>query len=176
MSAFRINRLGESGASFERVIPLFPGGSMDELFALFCKEKEYLKGVSPQTVRFYQHSYSAFKRYHGEASKTGLNRFVLEMRESGMKVGSVNAFIRGMNSFLSWLHENQHITEKLKIKLLREDKRVLKTFSDLETKKLITFRPRGFADTRLHAMVCLMIDTGVRIKRDLHPEGREGGF
>lgn len=36
-----------------------------------------------------------------------------------MKPSTCNVYIRGLNSFLSWLHEYEFITEPLKIKLLK---------------------------------------------------------
>src|SRR5205085_94698 len=66
-----------------------------------------------------------------------------------------------------WLHENQHTPEKLKIKLLREEKRVLGTFSDAAVKKIVLFKPRTFTELRLHTLLCTLVDTGIRIEEAL---------
>lgn len=59
--------------------------------------------------------------------KQTVNEFVLKMRES-VTPSSCNTYIRGMNSFFAWLHENELITEKLKIKQLKQTKKVILDF------------------------------------------------
>jgi site-specific recombinase XerD len=116
---------------------------LDQPFNQFCQERQYIKNSAANTITFYRQSYKAFKLYVGEdtqeLNKSVLNRFVLTMREKGMKPSTCNVYIRGLNSFLSWLHENEFITEPLKIKLLKTEQRVMKTFSDQQLKAIISF-------------------------------------
>jgi integrase/recombinase XerD len=148
-----------------------PFSSVDNLFNQFCRERQYVKNSAENTILFYQQSYKAFQRYAGEnlqeINKTILNNFVLSMRENGMKPSTCNVYIRGLNSFLSWLHENEFITEPLKIKLLKTEQRIMKTFSDQQLKAIVSFRPKTFTEFRIHALLCLMIDTGVRVSEAL---------
>lgn len=146
--------------------PLF----LDQLFEQFCKEKEYVKNSSRHTILFYQYSYKTFKRILGDEtdlSKNHLTSFVLGMREKGMKPETCNVYIRGMNSFLSWLFENEQISEKLKIKQLKTEQKVLKTFSDQQIKAIFSYKPKSFTEHRLYALLCLVMDTGVRISEAL---------
>jgi integrase/recombinase XerD len=136
---------------------------MNTLFSLFLRDKKYLKNVSETTLEFYQYSFLAFQKHGGELSKAGIQAFVINMKEAGMSTGAANAYIRGVNSFLSWLYENEHITEHLRVKPLKQEKRVMKTFSDEEVSKLVSYKPKDFYDSRMHALVCLMVDTGIRI-------------
>src|SRR5438105_1330763 len=106
---------------------------MKELFEQFLKEKQYLKSVSKKTLIFYQQSLRAYQRIMGEAefSKTSLKDFVIGLRESGVSTASINCWARGVNSFLSWLHENEYISERLRIKPLKEEQKVVPTYSSL---------------------------------------------
>jgi integrase/recombinase XerD len=146
--------------------PLF----LDQLFEQFCKEKEYVKNSSHQTILFYQYSYKTFRRILGDDSdltKNHLTRFVLGMREKAMKPETCNVYIRGMNSYLSWLFENEYTSEHLKIKQLKTEQKVMKTFTDQQLKAIFLFKPKTFTEKRLHALLCLVMDTGVRISEAL---------
>lgn len=144
--------------------------SIDQLFEQFCKEKEYVKNSSRNTLLFYQYSYKAFKRIMGDDvdfTKNHLTRFVLGMREKGIKPETCNVYIRGMNSFLSWLFENELTDEHLKIKQLKTEQKIMKTFSDNQLKAIYSFKPKTFTEARLHALLCLVMDTGIRISEAL---------
>jgi site-specific recombinase XerD len=144
--AFKPNRKRR----FERMGPLF----LDQPFEQFCKEKEYVKNSSPNTLLFYQYSYKKFKLVLNEdidLTKSHLTRFVLGMRELGVKPETCNVYCRGMNSFLSWLFENEYTPEHLKIKYLKTEQRVMRTFTEF----------------RLHGLLCLVLDTGIRISEAL---------
>ena len=78
-----------------------------------------------------------------------------------------NIYIRSINSFLTWLFENGHIREPLKIKQLKEEKRVRQEYSDAELSVLLSFKPRTFYEWRLYALISLLVDTGVRIDEAL---------
>ena len=86
------------------------------------------------------------------------------MREANLSVTTCNISIRSFNSFLSWLRQHKHIGE-LRLKTLRDEKRVLKTFSDEQVKALIQWKPdlKNRNDIRIHAVLHFLTDTGVRI-------------
>ncbi|MEK6300252.1 MAG: site-specific integrase [Acidobacteriota bacterium] len=142
---------------------------LDELFKRFVKEKTYLSNVSPKTVRYYQQSYNAFKKAVGAELPTRnlLNDFVVKLRENGMSANGANVYIGGMNSFLSWLWENNQTSEHLKIRKLKGENKVIQSFSDQQLRTLLSFRPSSFAEHRLYALLCLVIDTGLRIEECL---------
>jgi integrase/recombinase XerD len=87
----------------------------------------------------------------------------MKLTESGISPATVNSYIRGLNSFLSWLYENEHTPEHLKVKAVKQGQPTLKTFSDDHLKRLLSFRPRTFADYRFYALLCTALDTGARI-------------
>jgi site-specific recombinase XerD len=81
---------------------------MDKLFERFLQEKTYLKGVSQNTIEWYKFSFKAYKRVLEEAdelpTKHALTDFVMNLRKSGISPSACNVYIRGMNSFLTWLY------------------------------------------------------------------------
>lgn len=139
---------------------------MDKLFEDFLRHKLYLEGVSPRTIKYYRFCYMSWRRLAGHSSpptKQVCNGYVIALRESGISINTVNSYLRGLNSFLTWLHENEHIPERLRMKPLKAPQRVLKVFSDSQIRLLLSFKPKTFHEHRLYAMLCLAIDTGCRV-------------
>ena len=143
--------------------------NIGELFNQFVKEKTFLAGVTPKTVRFYRQSFNAYTRSVGFAcpDRFILNDFVIKLREGGMSPAGTNVYIRGMNSFLSWLWENGHTGERLKVKQIKEEKKIIKTYSEVELSALLNWKPKTWTEFRMHALIYTLIDTGARIDIEL---------
>lgn len=142
------------------------------LFAEFLQEKQYLTGVSKNTLDYLGYCWKAWRRTVGdsEPSRGTLDAFVIGIRQSGLSVGATNAYIRGLNSYFSWLFENGHTTEHFKLRALKAEQKVMKTFTDEQLRAIVSWRPRTFAEARLHTLLCLLIDTGIRIDEALSVE------
>ena len=128
-----------------------------------------------QTLIFYQESFKAYKRILKELAETLptsqlLKEFVIRLKQSGIATPSVNCRARGINSFLAWLYENGHLSEKLRIKPLKEEQKLVPTYSTQHLKTLLAFRPKTWTEKRLHTIVCVLIDTGARINEVLSLE------
>jgi integrase/recombinase XerD len=143
---------------------------MDKLFEQFLREKLFLSNVSPRTIKYFRWCYLRFKNmteFADMPTRQDLNNWVVLLRESGISVSTVNSYIRGINSFLSWLHENEHMPHKLKMKLMKEPEKRLKVFTDVQLKAILSFKPKRFYEHRLYTLLCLVIDTGIRIEEGL---------
>lgn len=112
---------------------------MKELFERFLKEKEFLAGVSPKTIRSYRQAFNAYQKVlsgSGNVSRDDvptkdiLKDFVIGMREAGLSPGGCNVYIRSMNSFLTWLHEGGYVTEPLRLRQLPKEKKIIPIFSE----------------------------------------------
>ena len=137
---------------------------MQHLFDLFIKEKRYLKNCSEDTLAYLRYCFKALQKHlPGELTDANLKAWVVNMREAGQSIGCINSYIRGINSFLSWLFENGHTNEHLRIKPLKQEQKVMKTFTDAQVKAIVNWKPKTFADIRLHALLCTLFDTGCRI-------------
>lgn len=137
---------------------------MDKLFEDFLKHKLYLENCSPRTVKYYRFCFMSWTRLVGSRpTKANCNQYIIALRESEISIYTLNSYLRGLNSFFTWLHENEHISEKVRMKPLKAPQRVLKVFSDSQIRLLLSFRPRTFHEHRLYAMVATALDCGTRI-------------
>jgi integrase/recombinase XerD len=141
---------------------------MDKLFEDFLNEKRYLQGVSKKTLEWYTYSYKQYKRVLNGSSETlptkqTLIQFVMGMRKNGLSTAGMNDYIRGINVFLGWLHENEHISQ-LKIKRVKQEETVITTFTDNQLEAIINWKPKDYFELRLHTLLLTAIDTGCRIE------------
>lgn len=141
---------------------------LDNLYELFLKEKTYLANTSPLTIKSKRLAYLRFTRQVGKlalADLTGerLKEFVIALRETGIADTTCNITIRELNSFLGWLHENEYTKDRLKMRQLKAEKKVLQDFTETEIKAFLDYKPKDFFEWRLHVLICTAIDTGCRI-------------
>jgi integrase/recombinase XerD len=126
-------------------------------FSQFIRERQYLQNVSPATIEWYKHS---FKWLPNESpSQEELREAVVRMREKGLEATGCNSAIRAINAYLKW-SDSAH-----RVLYLKEEQRVLPTFSLTDVKKLISHRPKpkNFYQRRLHLLILVLLDTGCRI-------------
>jgi integrase/recombinase XerD len=129
------------------------------LFEQFVRERRYLHNISPSTVSWYTH---ALKWLPTESpSQDELKDTVLRMREKGLKATGCNSAIRAINAYLKWSGS------PLKIAQLKEPQFILPTFSAVQAKRLVTWKPKNFYPRRLHLLVLFLLDTGCRITEAL---------
>ena len=127
----------------------------------FIQHGRFLRGWSPRTVQTYQQGLAAL----GDTplTKAGLAAWVVSLREHGHTAGGVNVHARSVNSLLSWLHDEGHLRERLRIRLLPNPPRAIAGFSDHEVRRIVTHRPKGRTETRTWTLIVLLLDTGLRI-------------
>jgi integrase/recombinase XerD len=136
------------------------------LFEQFLQEKTFLSNLAPKTLSFYRQSFKAFALTF-PLTQTQLNSTVVRLREQGMSANCVNSYIRGINPFLSWMFENKHLAEVLKLKKLKCEEKQMRTFSDGQIRTILSYKPKTKAEQRLLAVLTLLTDTGVRINEAL---------
>jgi site-specific recombinase XerD len=134
----------------------------------FIEHGKYLRGWSVKTIRTYRQSLATLHAAEvGSLTRSSLQQFVVWMRARGLSAGGINIRIRSVNSFLSWLHDEGHAGERLRIRLLPKSASVLVTFSDAEIRRVVGLRPVGRAMTRAWTLFVVMLDTGLRIDEAL---------
>ena len=126
----------------------------------FITERRYLKSVTPATITWYE---QAFKHFDGatESRAEAIQR-IGQLRERGLSAVSVNSWLRVINAFWRWSGKD------FKICRLKEEQKILATFSAEQVESLLKFRPKGTNASRVHTLACLLLDTGLRIN-----EGRQ---
>ncbi|HEX8889503.1 MAG TPA: hypothetical protein VF779_10020 [Pyrinomonadaceae bacterium] len=102
---------------------------MQELCDQFLREKLYLYNASPRTIKYLSNVLHVWRKHAELPTKDNLKEWVIKLIESGISPATVNSYIRGLNTFLTWLHNEKGI-EKLRIKPIKEEKPTLKTFSE----------------------------------------------
>jgi integrase/recombinase XerD len=124
-------------------------------FVQFIRERQYLHNLAPATLDWYKHS---FKWLPSESpSQAELRETVLRMREKGLKATGCNSAIRAINAYLKWAASAERIA------YLKEEQRILPTFTLPQVALLAKWKPKGLCPRRLHAIVLTLLDTGCRI-------------
>jgi site-specific recombinase XerD len=110
-----------------------------ELFETFIKEKIYLANLSSRTIESYREIYSRWEKHVGGLpDKAKLTQFVVALKESGLGDTTINISIRSLNSYLSWLHENGHTLEHLRLKQIKAAKKAIQGYDEAEIAKLLS--------------------------------------
>jgi len=156
--------------------------SLKDLFDQFIKERIYLKNITPKTVYFHNQAWTSFSKLLPEVttvehlSKKIITNYLVKLRESGVKVVSVNTYCRSLNAFFVWLSEEGLMSERLKIPELPDTRELIKTLSEDNLKALLSFKPTTFGERRIYALCLTLIDTGIRIEEALSIHVRDVDF
>lgn len=132
---------------------------MAQVFERFIRERKYLKNVSPRTIEWHEQSL----RWLGveKPTQSDLKDFVLRMRAANLNTASVNCRIRSVNAYLRWLDSS------LRVPKLKEESFVPSTYSTVQVRAIVRWKPCGFFQRRLHALMLCLFDTGVRLDEAL---------
>jgi len=104
-----------------------------------------------------------FERHIGrcnskQISQNALDKFILE-RGQEAKRSTVNKDIRNIRAFINWCRENRYVNGEIKLKLLKEDERPVKSLTNTQIKKLLSvFKP--YQTMRMR--ILLALGTGLR--------------
>jgi site-specific recombinase XerC len=139
--------------------------TLEQMFESFISEKQYLDNRSPRTIKHYRAAFKTYRRFvtGEEVTQDNINSFVIEARRAGMSAGCLNSYIRGFNSFLDWLHEEELTPTRLRIKHLKQEKKIGRSFTDEELRRLLSYKPQTIGERRAHALTLALIDTGARV-------------
>lgn len=130
----------------------------------FLEQGIYLRNWSPRTVRTYRQGLATLPP---TLTKAALHAWVISQRQRRVTPAGLNMYARTINSYLTWLHEEGHITERLRIKLLPNPSKPLTTFSDADVRRILAYRPQGRGQLRSWTLTVLLFDTGCRIDEAL---------
>ena len=132
---------------------------MQPRFEQFIRERQYLHNVTPSTVEWYKNSLRWLPS--DSPSQQELKDAVIRMSESGRKATGVNCTARAINGYLRWSGSS------LKIPRLKEPVLVLPVFTAQQIRQLVTWKPKGQFQRRLHLLILFLLDTGCRITEAL---------
>ena len=161
--------------------------SLPTLIELFILSKQ-IEGRSPKTLSWYQANLERFSDFVTDGQVPTLHEITLDnarsfvaflqgrstryddhhmrpTKEGGLSPQSVHAYVRTLKTFGSWLVEEEdvevHPFERLKPPKLPDT--IIEVLSDDEIQRMMAaISPDTVLGARLHAMVLLLLDTGLR--------------
>jgi site-specific recombinase XerD len=132
----------------------------------FLREGTYLRNWSPRTLTTHRDSLATLPT-DSPLTKDTLNAWVARLRERGITAGGVNLRARSLNSFFSWLHQEGHAPERLRVKMLPNPLRPINLLRDDDVRRLVAFRPACLNQRRAWTLAITLLDTGLRIDEAL---------
>jgi integrase/recombinase XerD len=143
---------------------------LQALFDRFLRERVYVNNITPATREWYECAWTAFSPTLAERpatapviTKADLQRFVIALRELGVKPVSCNTWLRALNAFCRWLHEQSETPALVKLAPQRLEKRIIRTHNDAAIRAIVSYRPKTFAHRRVHTLALTILDNGCRI-------------
>jgi site-specific recombinase XerC len=136
---------------------------LDSLFEQFLRERTYLKNVSPKTLVWYETAWKAFDNDGSPLTRARLQAFLVRLRDRGVSAVSCNSWIKALNAFRRWLHEEGHLEQRLHLPPRKVPRKILKTLDIPSLKALLGSKPRDFRQWRVFAVAATILDTGCRI-------------
>jgi len=136
---------------------------LNEYFDQFFRERIYLHNITPKTREWYQNVWVVFARWrstlpprdamqpiitHGD-----LQNFVVALRERGVKPVSCNCYMRGINAFCGWLHQQGTIPAPIRIAPQRLEKRLLPTHDERALRVTVLYELVAFGQIQLRKIV-----------------------
>jgi integrase/recombinase XerD len=148
-----------------------PSAPTAALAEQFLREGAILRDWSPRTIATHRASLATFP-LDQPLTKATLNTWVAALRERGITAGGVNLRARSLNSFLSWLHQEGHTAERLRVRLLKNPPKPIDLLTDADVRRLLAFRAKSPVQQRAWALTVVLLDTGMRISEALNLERR----
>jgi integrase/recombinase XerD len=139
------------------------------LFEAFTQERRYLHNVTPKTLRWYECSWTAFRKHlpadldASELTEAHLKAATVALASNGLSAISVNTYTCCINAFLRWLHNDGHTPKRLRIARLKEPKLRPVTLTAQHVRSVVKWNPKAREYKRLQVLLLLILDTGLRI-------------
>jgi site-specific recombinase XerD len=123
-------------------------GDLDSLLQQFLRERKYLRNLPPQTLEWYETAWKAFRKSATSCltNPTTLNRlhleeFIYSLRDRGVRPVTCNTWLRALNAFCRWLHENGHSPSRVHMRPLKVEKRLVETLDVDAIRAIVNFKP-----------------------------------
>jgi integrase/recombinase XerD len=145
------------------------------MFEQFIRERQFLHNVTPLTIVWYE---NRLRWLPCESpTQAQLNDVVMRMREKGLKATACNSTIQAINAYLHWHSGNEGKCgagcRHLRVRQLKTPQFIPSTFTEVQIKRIVNWKPKGKYQRRLHLLVLFLADTGCRISEALTLRVRE---
>lgn len=98
--------------------------------------------------------------------KEAVRQRIVDLRQRKVFPITINSYLRCINAYFNWLHL-EYGKEPLKLPKLKEEQKILSTFTEEQIQATLAFKPKGRNLTRAHMVASLLLDTGLRISEAL---------
>lgn len=145
------------------------------LYTDICKEfliECEFRGLSNRTLKTYRCHLRLFKKFleksdifeFSEINDSLIKRFILSKKSKDCKISYLNGLIKTLNSFYNYCEEEGYSENfAKKVKFLRNDSVLIKTFTDDEVKRMLSvYSGRDFLSIRNRLIIAILFDTGIR--------------
>ncbi|MGW6297987.1 tyrosine-type recombinase/integrase [Peribacillus butanolivorans] len=134
-----------------------------------------IKNYSKRTIETYNYNVGQLinflETHHDisdveDVSSLHIKKFIQYQNEIGNKSNYINTIIKSLRAFYSYLVNEEYVSLNVlaKIKLLKEDKVVIKTFTDKEVAKMIgIYDFKSYLNARNKVIIAMFVDTGIRM-------------
>ncbi|WP_408010160.1 tyrosine-type recombinase/integrase [Pseudalkalibacillus sp. A8] len=150
---------------------------IQEVYEDFQMENK-VKNLSEMTLLFYEQNLKYFKEYLeragieylGDIEKKHVDKFILKLKDKGLKDNTINTYLRATRSFLYFAMRENYLSE-FKIRLINSDKQQIEPYSKEEIQKLIkkpNLKECGFVEHRNWVLVNYLLETGNRLNTILN--------
>jgi integrase len=126
----------------------------------FTTELKYVRNV----FGLYACTFKAFAGALG--GRDAIVRRIAEMRDRGVKAVKIDTYLRCLNAYFHWLRTG-HGQALLKIPKLKEEQKVLNTFTAQHTRAIVLHRPNVTNPTRACMVALVILDCGLRMSEAL---------
>lgn len=132
---------------------------MQEEYTNFKKVKGDVQATLYETALTLSH----FERLVGQCNsrhitQNAIDKFILD-RGKEVKRSTLNKDIRNLKAFINWCRENRYLNGDIKLRLLKEDERPVKSLSSPQIQELLS---ASLQYTALRMRILLTLGTGLR--------------
>lgn len=133
-----------------------------------------IKNYSSRTIETYIYNSNQLVKYLAkhheineieEVSTVHVKKFIVFQQNIGNKATYINSLIKSLRAFYTYLVAEEYVPINImsRIKLLKEDKTVIKTFTDDEVMRMIeAYDFKSYLNARNKLIVATLVDTGIR--------------
>src|SRR5579863_5454744 len=137
--------------------------NLEERFEAFIQTGLYLRNWSPRTPPIYRRAFCSFRdaqtsigpSLDGTLTKAQLESWIVGIRARGLSPAGVNIFIRAMNAFCSWLHEQGDLRMAIAVRQLKNQQKPVTPFSESEIDRLLKSKPKRLTYLRTWTLIVL---------------------
>ena len=147
--------------------------SIKEIFDEF-QTRNKIKGLTSKTISYYEvqtKSFFGFLQRHNidrihDITTDDIDNYILYLQETHKNSITVNTILRSVRAFMYFCMGKGYLPT-FKIKLGKQENKVVATYSDADIAKLIGKKPNlkavSFPQHRNYVMICYFLETGNRL-------------